>query len=385
MAEDIALKEWLDGQEGEYRDKCRYAFAKFTEFVKEKTTWENVNGDLVLRRHTENRKSDDKKVKFYFDDLAPAFVNWVEAKGTSHNYAVFQLGMVRGFFKYHREPLQVIRGKVKTVEVKKRYHAYQFDELVKMVQVGDLEEKAAIMLGVQLGIRVGDFVALKRKPILEAYRNSNGVFPIEFEIMTEKENVISIGHITKEVYDTLQLFWASIPDSDYCFPSNNGRAYISEDRANDIMKNTYSRAYPDRKDVIIRFHELRSYKISILANAGVNEWIIKKLTGKKVSKDINGYLTGVNLREAFTKGAQGLTLIQGPNRNHETLEEVSKLKVEVEERNKQLQTLVNGLSAENLELKSRVSRNELESTELKKRLGRIETALAEWKKELETP
>jgi len=47
-------------------------------------------------------------------------------------------------------------------------------------------------------------------------------------------------------------------------------------------------------------------------------------------------------------------------------EEVGKLRVEIEERNKQLQTLVNGLTAENLELKSRISKMELEQTEIDK-------------------
>jgi hypothetical protein len=40
--------------------------------------------------------------------------------------------------------------------------------------------------------------------------------------------------------------------------------------------------------------------------------------------------------------------------NHIQAEEVAKLRVEVEERNRQLQQLVNGLTVENLELKQRI-------------------------------
>ena len=65
------------------------------------------------------------------------------------------------------------------------------------------------------------------------------------------------------------------------------------------------------------------------------------------------------------------------------LEEVSKLRVEVEEKNEQLQTLVNGLTAENLELKSRVSkmetehsRLEKENVDLKSRIDKTEETLA---------
>jgi len=64
---------------------------------------------------------------------------------------------------------------------------------------------------------------------------------------------------------------------------------------------------------MIRFHELRSYKISALTNLGVNTWAIMRMTGKKVSGDINVYLTGVNLKEIFKKCADAFTLTNANN------------------------------------------------------------------------
>ena len=361
---DVALNEWLSSLEGEYRQKCNLAFNHFKTFLKEKCGWKEVSGDIILSKHLENRKSDDKKLKYFFDDLMPVYMMWFESQGSpslnhnskkvSHNYVVTNNFMVRSFFKYHREPLQV-QGRIRVIEVKKKFHAFTKDELTKMAQVGDLEEKAIIMLGVQLGIRVGDFVSLNRKPILEAYKDSNGEFPLEFQIETEKENVISIGHISKEVYDTLKLYWASKPESEFVFPSNGGHIFISEDRANDVLKNCWVKAYPDRKDVKIRFHELRSYKISALTNIGANTWAIMKMTGKKVSSDINVYLTGVNLREVFMKGEQALTLTYATNNNHSAIEE---------------------LKNENTELKSQVQ-------DLRGKISDIEAGLVEIKKALQ--
>jgi predicted RNase H-like nuclease (RuvC/YqgF family) len=57
-------------------------------------------------------------------------------------------------------------------------------------------------------------------------------------------------------------------------------------------------------------------------------------------------------------------------------EEVGKLRVEVEERNKQLQTLANGLATENFEVKSRMARVELENTDLKRRIQKTEEKLS---------
>jgi DNA repair exonuclease SbcCD ATPase subunit len=49
-------------------------------------------------------------------------------------------------------------------------------------------------------------------------------------------------------------------------------------------------------------------------------------------------------------------------------EELAKLRVEVEERNRQLQALVNGLTAENLELKQRLQKLEQKLSEIEKML-----------------
>jgi hypothetical protein len=57
-----------------------------------------------------------------------------------------------------------------------------------------------------------------------------------------------------------------------------------------------------------------------------------------------------------------------------------KLRAEIDEKNRQLQTLVNNVVAENIELKARVSRNELEVTELRKNVSK---ELEELKKMLE--
>ncbi len=48
------------------------------------------------------------------------------------------------------------------------------------------------------------------------------------------------------------------------------------------------------------------------------------MTGKKVSQDINTYLTGVNFKELFMKAEQVLNLTQVITNNHGAIEEVKK-------------------------------------------------------------
>ena len=68
---DEAYEEWLEASEGDYQRKCRDAFLLFLDFLREKEGFEDPTASGILARHTENRKSDDKKVKHYFDTGAP--------------------------------------------------------------------------------------------------------------------------------------------------------------------------------------------------------------------------------------------------------------------------------------------------------------------------
>lgn len=84
-----------------------------------------------------------------------------------------------------------------------------------------------------------------------------------------------------------------------------------------------------------------------------------------------GYLTEVyrrysqeDLAKFYLKGESSLTLFSDAK-------EVTKLRVEIEERNKMLQSIVNGVTAENIELKTRLSNVELEITDLKKMLQKL--------------
>jgi integrase len=314
---DESITNWLDTLSASYRNRAKYGFKRFFEFLRSEG-WEEVTGELIINKHFENRRSEDRTTKFYFDDLMPKFLKYLVSQGLTNNSAVVTVNSVRGFFKYHREPLQVHRGRIQRREVRRKWHTPSIDELRQMVQIADLEEKAILMTGKDLGVRVGDFISLKRKPILDTYEFQQDDFPLEFEIETAKEGIVAIGHIMKETWDVLQLYWQSMPESEYVFPTNvNGREHISGDRANDVVKNTWAKAFPDNKDVPLRFHEFRALKISILANFGVNDMGIKRMTGKKVSADMLSYLTGIgyNYKEQFHKIEKAYSLTQPVTNN----------------------------------------------------------------------
>ena len=357
---DKAFIQWLESiSSEEYKRSCQKSFLTFLDFLKEQG-WENISGDMILERHKQNRKSDENKIKYEIDDFVPKFVQWLkEQRGLEHNSAINTSVPIRGFFKYHRESLRIQKSS-NTIykETKKKFHIFTQEELSRMVKLGDVEEKAIILLGKDLGIRVGDFIELKRSPILEAYKDQKGEFPIEFEIETTKEGVVSIGHVTQETYEALNDYWSNMPQSEYAFPSNG--SYISEDRANYVIKNTWSRAYPDRQDIQTRFHELRSFKMTVLSDCGINEWHIKRMVGKKLSSDISTYLRGINLKEDFRKAMPKMQLTGLLTANHEKIEELTLALKQIEKENHTFKTRIEAMQNTIARLEELLKDNQIE-------------------------
>jgi hypothetical protein len=356
---DKAFMDWLKGITKEsYQIYCRDAFIVFLQYLRDVEGWKEPTGDLVIQQHYDNRKSDDKPTKYYFDNLLPMFVDWLEKeynnprtkqKSMNHNSAVSLSGAVRGFFRFHREELKVQRGKIQYEEKAKGYHTFKQKELAEMVRVANVQEKAIILLGKDEGIRVGDFVAQKRHRILEAYKDSEGQFPLEFEVETEKRGVVAVAHILEETWLALQDYWKSAPESRYIFPSNEG--YISEDTANRALKETWLRIFPDRTKTTVRFHELRSFKMTALSNVGINKWHIQRMVGKKLSTDILTYLQGINLKTDFMKAEDGMRLTRlSSGTNHETFAELQKQMRILERKNKILLERLE--KSENVELQN---------------------------------
>jgi len=120
-------------------------------------------------------------------------------------------------------------------------------------------------------------------------------------------------------------------------------------------------------------HVLRKFFRTRLGAAGIQIDVVEALMGHE------GYLTEVyrrysleDLRKFYLKGESALLVFT-------EAQEVTKLRQEVDERNKALQSLVNGLTVENLDLKARVSRVELENTEMKKQFIQLEKLIPEVK------
>lgn len=157
------------------------------------------------------------------------------------------------------------------------------------------------------------------------------------------------------------LYGKSVEDS-RLFPFLNNTAYV-------VWKNAVKKAGFLKKDKRTNRHTVHPHTLRKFFRTKMATVIPVDVTEALMGHE--GYLTEVyrrysteDLAKFYLQGESALLIFT-------EAEEVGRLRAEVEERNKQLQTLVNGLTGENLELKSRMSKIELEITELKKAVEKV--------------
>ncbi len=144
---------------------------------------------------------------------------------------------------------------------------------------------------------------------------------------------------------------------DRLFPFKNTTAYMiwngALEKARMAQKDNSTNVMKMHPHVLRKFFRTRLGSVipvdvveALMGHEGYLTEVYRRYTVEDLAKF---YLQGESALLVFTDAA-----------------EVTKLRQEVDERSKVLQTLVNGLTAENLEMKSKVAKVELENTEIKK-------------------
>lgn len=344
IKEDKAFYEWLQSVRSEsYQKSCKNNFKKFIEYLKEKHPEKKLTmATRILELRKKQDKSDDKKVKHWFADELPKYRDWlIEKEGLRPDSATAYTTPVRGFFKSHRYPLLVRKGAIPEAQGTLGDHTFTQDQLKRMLAVGDARERAILLAGKDLGLRVSDFSHLKRSLILPQIERSKQEgkepeYPLEFEVMTEKTKVAACCHVMKETVDALLTYWEIIPESEYWFP-NGDDSHITPRQLNYTLRKLWSIAYRDPKVVEkgvgkktsgrIRWHGLRDFLISAMANAKINKWAIKLMTGKKVSKDMREYLSGLDKKALFRQVEPRIVLGGLINSSHARISDLERLQM----------------------------------------------------------
>ena len=282
---DKATEEWLNAQKKSTKPVYKTYWNYFLEFV-------GLTGDQIL----ESRKADKE---FAWQKRVMEFKNWLISKGQGENSAKTAANAVRGFFQYHRLPLQFRRSEsTKLSEAKRKYEDYKFsrEDLQKMNEVADLMEKYVIVAGKSFGLRAGDFLRLTRGDF-EPYIDREPPIAIG-EKETEKKGVMAYPFIDTDAKPVIKLMLDYMNRKGRTKPTDKMLSFGDEIQLTRVLRRVTEKANINLGNKRVRFHCLRKFLIDRLSShMSESKW--KQIVGKTISE--GAYVSSESLREDYAR------------------------------------------------------------------------------------
>jgi len=269
-----------------------------------------MTGDQILL----DRESD---MSAKWEKKALEFKTWVVKQKTQRGETysegaskTFTIG-VRSFFAYHRKDLKFRTAEAKKLTEarrKKEDYRYTRENLGEMANITDLQGKYIITAGKSFGMRIGDFLKLRRGD-LEPYLKLTPPISIG-ELPTEKEGVPQCPFIDSDALPIIQAMIYEMNRQSRIGPEEKILS-IEETQVNNILKKVTSQAGINPGNKRIRFHCLRKFLTDRLSShMSESKW--KQIVGKKI--DEKAYVSPDLLRDdygrvmadtCFAKGGSG--------------------------------------------------------------------------------
>jgi len=286
---DEATNEWLGSMKKTSRNTYRSQWKRFLDYT-------GKTGDQILAE----RKIDKS---YEWEKKVIEFRRWlIEKKGLSQNTATTAGGAVRGFFAFHRVGLKFRRQESKGLsESRRKTEDYKFsrDDLKKMADVADLEEKYVVVAGKSFGLRAGDFLALTRGD-LEPYIDRE--VPISIgEYGTRKESVKANPFIDSDAKHVIKMMLKNMDRQGRTDPSERMLTHKHTIQLSRVLKRIADRAGIESGNKIVRFHNLRKFLIDRLSSVmSESKW--KQIVGKAISE--GAYVSSDSLREDYRRAME---------------------------------------------------------------------------------
>lgn len=280
---DNATLQWLNAQKRGTMYSYKYSWKFFLEFA-------GLTGDQLIQ----SRKTDKD---YAWERKTLEFKNWLIQRGLSDNSAVGATTAVRSFFAYFRLDLTFKRTeRPKLAEATRKIEDYRFslEDLKKMYDIADLEEKYVLTAGKSFGLRSGDFLRLKRGD-LEPYLDRP--VPISIgEITTQKERTKAYPFIDSDAKVIIKLMLQKMDREGETKPTKKVLTFSDEIQLSRILKRLTEKAGIKTGNKQVRFHNLRKFLIDRISRfMSESKW--KQIVGKKVNE--GAYVSPESLREDY--------------------------------------------------------------------------------------
>jgi integrase len=256
---------------------------------------------------------------------------------------------IRQLFRYYQMPIRMRAGSRVTKTVKtSRNFPLRIEHVRKMSEVADLRERVVLSMATDLGLRISDFVKIKKNelPLLDDEP------PLMFDVMTGKEEVVAHGFLSAETVELLKVYLPTLQkkDNPYLFPSNGERP-ISDEWLNQLLGKLVEKAQIDLNGKSLTFHCFRKMFLSGSIDSGIGLTAGKKLCGKAIAQSDDTYLTTVKLREKFAQLKKFLAIKQSVKIEGQQLEKLGSLVAKLAEELEQQKLVVQAVTGENLKIR----------------------------------
>ena len=167
----------------------------------------------------------------------------------------------------------------------------------KMFKVANLKERTILSLAVDLGLRISDFLSIKKTDLPDL----DGEAPIAFDLLAQKEKITAKCFLSQESINLLKTYLPTIQkkkNNVFLFASN-GKTHVSDESIGKMLKKLAAKAQINLNGKSLTFHCFRKMFLSASIDSGIGLTAGKLMCGKAVKQSDSTYLTVVKLREKF--------------------------------------------------------------------------------------
>ncbi len=309
---------------------------------------------LAMRQEDLTQKPGENLVEYKnraarFEREIEKFHSHLIEEGYSINSARNMTLGVRQLFRYYQMPVTMRSGSkvAQTVQTTKNF-PLTIEHVRKMFEVANLKERTVLSLAVDTGLRISDFLAIKKTDLPQLDTKP----PIAFTLLTQKEKITANCFLSQESVDLLKTYLSTLQKKNnvYVF-SSNGTSHISDEAISKMLNRLAEKAQIDLNGKSLSFHCFRKMFLSASIDSGIGLTAGKKLCGKAIPRSDDTYLTTVKLREKFTQLKKFLTIKQSVRSEDQQLEKLGSLVVKLTEELEQQKSITRAVTDENLKIR----------------------------------
>jgi len=347
---EMSFQEFLNSiSNPRTRKGYRFGLNKFVEWFGKPA--EEI---LAIRQEDLTQKPGENLVEYRnraakFEKEIEKFHNHLIEAGYSVNSARNMTLGIRQLFRYYQMPVTMRTGSrvTQTVQTTKNF-PLTIEHVRKMFEVANLKERTILSLAVDTGLRISDFLTIKKTDLPPLDQEP----PIAFTLLPQKEKIPAHCFLSQESVNLLKTYLPTLRKKDniYLFASN-GKSHISDEAISKMLKRLAERTQIDLNGRSLTFHCFRKMFLSAAIDSGIGLTAGKKLCGKVIARSDDTYLTTVKLREKFVQLKKFLTIKQPAKLESNTIEKLEKAVSKLAEELEQQRTITQAVTGENLKIR----------------------------------